>query len=315
MEYYEQMQADMASFISYRKSAGYNTDNYERVLTNLFIFCKDGFPNATCLTKEMIDSFILEAKDVSINTQAVYISILRKYTRYLCFLGRSAYIPDDDYSLRRTTYIPHIPDRDELRSFFETVDTYPSHSKALPAGLLLPVIFRMQYCCGMRPGEPLRLRQNDVSLTDGDIYICETKTSMDRHIVMSNDLLRLCQKYNDLAGPREWFFQCKDGNPIKVQWMTRMFRKCWENSNGCGNVRTRPYDLRHAFATHTLMRWIDNGDDIMTLLPYLSTYMGHKKISSTFYYIHLLPERLRKSSGINWETLDSIYREDPHEKV
>ena len=50
----------------------------------------------------------------------------------------------------------------------------------------------------------------------------------------------------------------------------------------------------------------------MALLPYLSAYMGHSKISSTFYYIHLLPQRLRESSGIEWDALDEIYREEDH---
>ncbi len=43
---------------------------------------------------------------------------------------------------------------------------------------------------------------------------------------------------------------------------------------------------------------------------YLSTYFGHAEINSTFYYIHLLPDRIRKSSGINWEMFSSIYEED-----
>lgn len=73
----------------------------------------------------------------------------------------------------------------------------------------------------------------------------------------------------------------------------------------------RPYDLRHNFATRTLMRWIDEKRDIMTLMPYLSTYMGHVSLEETMYYIHLLPERLKTSPGINWGILSEIYeRED-----
>lgn len=111
---------------------------------------------------------------------------------------------------------------------------------------------------------------------------------------------KICRKYDGIAGSREWFFQSTDGHPVSTHWMTRMFRRCWKQSPGCGNTRSRPYDLRHAFATHTIMRWIDNGNDVMALMPYLSAYMGHSKISSTFYYIHLLPQRLRESAGIDW---------------
>jgi len=35
--------------------------------------------------------------------------------------------------------------------------------------------------------------------------------------------------------------------------------------------------------------------------------MGHKGFEQTLYYIHLLPERLRSNTGIEWEKLESIY--------
>lgn len=310
MMYYEELRKDFQGFLDYRKASGYSTDNYKRILTEFICFSENIFPDAESITRAMIECFFKEKAGCTANTQAVYVSVLRVFTKYLCFLGKAAYVPGDDYSLHREAYIPHIPDPEELHSFFQTVDNYSSNSPTFHAGIMLPVIFRMQYCCGMRPGEPLRLRKDDVNLADGDIYICETKNNRDRHIVMSDDLLRMCRKYDGMAGGREWFFQYTDGSPVQVRRMTKLFRKCWKMSSGCAEVRTRPYDLRHAFATHTLMRWIENGNDVMALLPYLSAYMGHSKISSTFYYIHLLPQRLRESAGVEWDALDEIYREE-----
>lgn len=49
----------------------------------------------------------------------------------------------------------------------------------------------------------------------------------------------------------------------------------------------------------------------MGLMPYLSTYMGHSELDSTFYYIHLLPDRLLKSARIDWHQFDGIYGEVP----
>ena len=45
----------------------------------------------------------------------------------------------------------------------------------------------------------------------------------------------------------------------------------------------------------------------MELLPYLSAYMGHSELTSTLYYIHLLPENLRKSKAVDWDLLSRIY--------
>ena len=45
----------------------------------------------------------------------------------------------------------------------------------------------------------------------------------------------------------------------------------------------------------------------MELLPYLSAYMGHSELTSTLYYIHLLPESLRKSKAVDWDLLSRVY--------
>ena len=45
----------------------------------------------------------------------------------------------------------------------------------------------------------------------------------------------------------------------------------------------------------------------MELLPYLSAYMGHSELTSTLYYIHLLPENLRKSKAVDWDLLSQVY--------
>jgi integrase/recombinase XerD len=106
---------------------------------------------------------------------------------------------------------------------------------------------------------------------------------------MSEDMLELCKKYDVLAGERNWFFEYKDA-AYRTQWMTMQFHHCWKASGLIKLGNPRPYDLRHAFVSRNLMRWIDNGNDITALLPFLSTYMGHSEIKSTLYYGHLLPE-------------------------
>ena len=68
-------------------------------------------------------------------------------------------------------------------------------------------------------------------------------------------------------------------------------------------------DLRHRYASATLQRWIDNGTDLNAKLPYLRTYMGHSTLSQTAYYIHMLPENLLKSPGIDWASFGEVIPE------
>ena len=57
------------------------------------------------------------------------------------------------------------------------------------------------------------------------------------------------------------------------------------------------------------MRWMDAGNDVMALLPALSAYVGHSELESTLYYVHLLPERLRSSPGVDWGSLSCVWGE------
>lgn len=47
------------------------------------------------------------------------------------------------------------------------------------------------------------------------------------------------------------------------------------------------HDLRHTFAVHSLEQSIDHGLDPYCSLPTLSTYMGHRGVESTEYYLRL----------------------------
>ena len=56
-----------------------------------------------------------------------------------------------------------------------------------------------------------------------------------------------------------------------------------------------------------LVKWLEDGREAMDLMPYLSQFMGHSTIESTCYYIHLLPEELKRCSKIDWKRLDDVY--------
>jgi integrase len=165
------------------------------------------------------------------------------------------------------------------------------------------------FCAGMRPAEPLHLLKDDVNLDTGDVFIRRSKQRKDRHIIISEDMRELCILFDSLQNHDRTYYFEHNGKPLRRAWMTSRFRSLARKSDiGYLSERIRPYDLRHMFASRTIMRWIDNKQDVMALLPYLSVYMGHEDINSTLYYVHLLPERLRASSGIDWEVFNSVYR-------
>lgn len=112
---------------------------------------------------------------------------------------------------------------------------------------------------------------------------------------MSDEMLILARKYavkRDLMFPdSEYFFPNNRGGLHTASQMAYRFKKFYAASRPDIPKELLPavrvYDLRHRFATAVLNKWLDEKTDINSRLPYLQTYMGHKSISSTAYYIHL----------------------------
>lgn len=59
----------------------------------------------------------------------------------------------------------------------------------------------------------------------------------------------------------------------------------------------RLYDLRHTFACRCLLRWYAEGIDVNCALPQLSTYLGHVKVSDTYWYLTAIPELMAKAAA------------------
>ena len=70
----------------------------------------------------------------------------------------------------------------------------------------------------------------------------------------------------------------------------------------------RVHDLRHTFCVKCFHRWASKGLDLENLIPYLSTYLGHKDFRGTQMYLHLTaeiyPDILVKAEA----TLARLYR-------
>lgn len=52
----------------------------------------------------------------------------------------------------------------------------------------------------------------------------------------------------------------------------------------------RIHDLRHTFICRRLERWQADGCDIDNAIAALSTYVGHTKVSDTYWYMTGIPD-------------------------
>ena len=54
--------------------------------------------------------------------------------------------------------------------------------------------------------------------------------------------------------------------------------------------RPHIHDLRHTFACRCLLRWYREGAEVDQRVAALSTYLGHAKVSDTYWYLTGVPE-------------------------
>ena len=280
-----------------RAALGYATENYHHVYANFDRFCIANFPDETALTQEIAFAWCNNAQG---NADAKRAILIRNFGRYLLAEGEDAYIVPPMFFPYRKPALPYICTDAEIKRFFDATDRFPGDCRSPLLEYTIPVIFRLQYACGMRPQEVRTLRRADINFSDKSIYIADGKHYKDRKLAVDEYVMELCRKYDGIAESavpgRTFFFQSPAGDKTYSScWLSDSFARCWEMSgNGSKRNNCVPYSLRHRYATETLMRWLDEGRDLEAWIPYLSAYMGHASFTATYYYIHLLPERLSR---------------------
>jgi integrase len=310
----------IVGFIDKKQAMGYDYREGAYILSSFEKFCVKHFPEASVLNREITLKWAEKRAAEKSRCQLNRVSVIREFARYMNSIGIPAYVIPPGYHKKNQANerpVPHIYTKDELTAIFSAADKYRYQGKSRARHLVIPVIFRLMYCCGLRPVEARRLRIEDVNLISGSISIIESKGHKDRIVVMSDDMLELVRKYDakveQVYPGREYFFQGRAGKMYSQSWSTDSFRELLTSSGlyKKDGRNPREYDLRHTYATHRLYKWLQDGENINACLPYLSEYMGHAKLSSTAYYIHLVPEFYPKMMELGLESPVNIIPDIP----
>ncbi|MDO9529277.1 MAG: tyrosine-type recombinase/integrase [Syntrophales bacterium] len=283
-------------FIEQKNACGFPYNDSQRSLKEFDRFCRDHYPQDTKLTREMVMHWAERRPQEHLKTLSNRIVPIRQLAKYLNRIGCEAYIIPPGIPGKMVRYVPHIFTKQELQVFFATADQYSYKAVSPVRHLVVPVIFRVLYCCGLRSSEATGLKVVDVDLHTGRILIRKAKGNKDRTVMLSQDVLSLCRIYHEkikLVFPdRVYFFPNHRGNQYGNGFLNSTFHQLWDKAGiSCisGNL-PRVHDFRHAFAVKRLNLWVEEGKDLQAYLPYLSMYLGHAGLSETDYYLHLVPE-------------------------
>jgi site-specific recombinase XerD len=287
----------MEEFLSEKRACGYSYDEPNRCLRRLDIFLvKEGLMSAE-LPQSLVKKWVSKSDHESPRTQQGRITVVRQFATFLCWRGYSAYVPDGTLGARRSSdYVPRILNRDEMRKLLHAADQLVPTARSPLRHLVMPEILRLLYGCGLRLGEVLHLRIQDVDLNQGVLTVRQGKFRKDRLVPMASTLVLRLKKYTDHLENRSRdaiFFPAPSGGSYKLRAVYSLFRallvQCHIPHGGRGKG-PRVHDLRHTFAVHTLLRWCRESETLDAKLPLLSTYLGHQNLSGTQRYLHLTAE-------------------------
>lgn len=153
---------------------------------------------------------------------------------------------------------------------------------------------------GLRVGEGINLDLNDLDEHEGVLRIRESKFGKSRLVPLHPSTLSALVDYRTVrdthpnGGGQPSLFISRTGRRLVYQVVCQTFRGIVTDA-GVGTDAARPprlHDLRHRFAIITLLGWYRCGEDVQAKLPALSTYLGHREPSSTYWYLSAAPELL-----------------------
>jgi len=95
------------------------------------------------------------------------------------------------------------------------------------------------------------------------------------------------------------FFVTDRGQPLDIGaagYAFGLLRSRLGLSNQNNDRRPRLYDMRHTFVCHRVLAWYEADKLVDSLMPQLSQYIGHKKVSHTYWYIQSIPALLNTAA-------------------
>ena len=214
-EYRSLLAPYIQSFLQYREALFHKNTTYEPMLRSFDSFCADNFPGAALLSQEMVWTW-MERTSMPRSGRVVNGSVIRKFAIYMNGIGGDAYILPEKMYGSNASFVPYIFTDDELQQLFMEIDAICPSAAQPYKHVVLPVMFRMIYTCGLRPTEARLLRTDNVYLESGEVLITGTKRNRDRIIVMSEDMRTLCADYNEQR--RFFHLTVPFSFPVQMAW-------------------------------------------------------------------------------------------------
>jgi integrase len=284
-------------YLMVRRALGSKLDHYGYLLRDFVAFLEAA--GATTVTTELAVSWAgLPGEGAHPSYLAKRLCVVRGFARHLQAFDQKSEVPPVGLVPSRTCRaVPYLYSDEEIVALMEAAR---SLTPAL-RGATYETLIGLLRATGMRVGEAIRLDRNEVCFDEGVLVVWKSKFAKSRELALHESTLGALRAYATLRDelcPESGtpsFFVPRGGARLAYSTVQGTFAHlCQKIGLKARSERCRPrlHDLRHVFASSTLLGWYRAGLDVEAKLPLLSTYMGHRGPASTYWYLSALPELL-----------------------
>lgn len=219
---------------------------------------------------ELYMNSLIQGRQISRSYQNQLINAIKFYYEKVCRQPRSFYALERPRSQKK---LPIVLSRQEVEALLRSVDNQKHRC------ILLTI-----YSAGLRMGEVINLKLNDIDSHQNALWVRGGKGQKDRRTLLSPKLLEALRQYYKRYRPQCHLFEGPKGGPYSARSVQAIFKRALQASGG--NPGATVHTLRHSFATHLLEQGVD--------LRYIQTLLGHASSKTTEIYTHVSSHALGK---------------------
>lgn len=296
------MTAKVQAYLAYRRGLGYQLHTEGRMLLGFAAFA-DARHHRGPLTTELA----LRWARATASRQRLYwarrLEVVRGLARHL-----AATEPGTEIPLRGLLGPAHRRTQPHVYSVAEIAGLMNAAVRLGPPGGLRPHTHRtligLLAVTGLRISEALHLRRVDADLQRGVLTIRQTKFRKTRLVPLhptTTAALRAYSQLRDQVVPRgssDRFFVSQPGLALPYSTVRCVFRKLCDGLRiPYDRRRPRLHDLRHTFACRRVEAWSEAGVDLAHAIAALSVYLGHVKVTDTYWYLTATPDLMARAAA------------------
>ena len=298
--FHSSLASEIVRYISLKQALGRRFDTASWVLLKLDRFlCSLGNPSPD-LTAETFKQWCLTLELLNPTSKLNRIRVVRNFCIYRRRAAPGCFVPDPtQFPQALAPVAPYIFSESEVARLLSHCNAIPDSVRSPLRGTATRLAIILLYTAGLRRGELLELSAQDYDASTQTLLIRASKFHKSRRLPLAGDVATEVTRFLELrtalkpalpaTAPLIWNPYCGgraySGTQLRKNLHILFNLAAIAKPDG---RFPRIHDFRFSFAVNALIRWYRNGADVQAKLPFLSAYMGHVSVLSTYYYLRFV---------------------------